>query len=179
MRNPWVVIATIAAVSFVTHTTASADAVAKGGDAVAQSNSSETSPPVPATTPPAPLVKPATPPRARTTATRHENADCAWTGKRTVQVLVRDDLIAADGFFKFYNAFGCPVRHLSEAFSCTVDGLGDADARAVEVRIETCWNNPAGVPLPIGQSTTEDGKTTPNGGSADPKVDPGSVPPNR
>ena len=179
MRNPWAVIATIAAVSFVTHTTAFTEAVATGGYAVAQSHSSESPPPVATTKPAAPLVKPASPPRERTTALRHENADCAWTGKRTVQVLVRDDLIAADGFFKFYNAFGCPVGHLSEAFSCTVDGLGDADARAVEVRIETCWNNPAGMPLPLGQSPTEDRKATPNGGSADPKIDPGAVPPSR
>lgn len=177
MRISLVVIATIAAVIFTPTPPARADVAAAGGNAVAQTPTSDAQPPVAVPTPAAPLVKPVSPPRARTTAARSGNADCGWIGKRTVQVLVRDDLIAADGFFKFYDAFGCPVRHLSEAFSCTVDGLDGADARAVELRIEACWDDPAARLEPAQPASTGDAKADPNGGTADQKIDPGSLPP--
>jgi len=73
---------------------------------------------------------------------RTQEPDCAWIGKRTIRVLVRDDLIAAEGFMHFYTAFACPVPHLSEAFACTFGGLKEMMEFGFEVRVESCWADP-------------------------------------
>lgn len=73
---------------------------------------------------------------------RTQEADCAWVGKRTIRVLVRDDLIAAEGFMRFYTAFNCPVPHLSSAFACTFGGLKEMMEFGFEERVEACWADP-------------------------------------
>lgn len=125
---------------------------------------------------PQPVVKPVAPRRDRITATRSANADCMWTGKRTIQVLTRDDLIAADGFLKFYNTFGCPVRHLSAAFACTVDGLGETDAKALEARIEACWADPSAQPDATA-APVDEGTPVPKGTPPAPRSEPGATAP--
>ena len=108
-----------------------------------------------------PAIKPPSPARKRGSGPRNDNADCAWTGKRTVQLLARDDLIAADGFFKFYQAFGCPVPHLGDAFACTVDGLGEAEARELDKRTAACWADPSLTPQPAETAEPEKGAAAP------------------
>ncbi len=73
---------------------------------------------------------------------RTQEADCSWVGKRTIRVLVRDDLIAAEGFMRFYTAFGCPMPHLSSAFACTFGGLKEMMEFGFEERVEACWTDP-------------------------------------
>jgi hypothetical protein len=80
---------------------------------------------------------------ARPSDLRAATSECAWVGKRAVRVLMRDDLIAAEGFLKFYSAFGCPTRHLGQAFGCAVSSSDSGSAREVETRIEACWADPA------------------------------------
>ena len=121
--------------------------------------------PLPATQPTAPAAQPAPaaapavkpppahveprpqPRRARAPAPKRDpridSQECTWVGKRTIRVLMRDDLIAADGFLKFYNAFGCPVRYLGQAFGCSLIGTSNAPAKDVEDRVDACWKNPA------------------------------------
>lgn len=91
-------------------------------------------------------AEPSPPRRARPAPPRRDprvdTSECAWVGKRTIRVLMRDDLIAAEGFLKFYNAFGCPVRYLGQAFGCALAGTDGAPAKDVENRIEACWKSP-------------------------------------
>lgn len=75
-----------------------------------------------------------------------ESQECVWVGKRTIRVLMRDDLIAADGFLKFYRVFGCPVQHLGKAFGCSLIGTSGAPAKAVEDRVDVCWKDPNAQP---------------------------------
>lgn len=106
--------------------------------------SSEQTPATPAADVQAPILKPASQPlRQIPRDSRASSAECAWVGKRTIQVLMRDDLIAADGFLKFYGAFGCSTKFLGEAFGCSLVETDGAPAREVEARIETCWKNPS------------------------------------
>ena len=96
----------------------------------------------------APAGEPSKPtPKPRATASRRDPKvdwrECSWVGKRTIRVLMRDDLIAAEGFLKFYNVFGCPVRYLGQAFGCALGVAEGAPARAVETRIDVCWQDPA------------------------------------
>jgi hypothetical protein len=71
-----------------------------------------------------------------------DSQQCTWVGKRTIRVLMRDDLIAADGFLKFYRTFGCPVDHLGKAFGCSLIGTSGAPAKQVEERVDACWTDP-------------------------------------
>ena len=75
-----------------------------------------------------------------------DSQECTWVGKRTIRVLMRDDLIAADGFLKFYKVFGCPVQHLGKAFGCSLIGTSGAPAKAVEDRVDACWKDPNAQP---------------------------------
>lgn len=176
MRILLAVIATIAAVT----SAANADvAVGQRGVQVAQSSVAEPSPSVPLSRPAAPVAKPATPVRPGGTVDRGEQPDCVWTGKRLVQVLVRDDLIAADGFFKFYNAFGCPVAHLGAAFSCTVDGLEQADPKTLDARIDACWADPTATPRAAESAMADESKPVPKSAEPDPKPGSGTAYPKR
>lgn len=67
--------------------------------------------------------------------------ECAWTGQRIVQALLRDDVIAADGFLDFYRGFGCPDGHLGRAFGCAVP-LANAEAAPRRQQIAACWLDP-------------------------------------
>lgn len=100
---------------------------------------------------PAPQAAPKPPPRrAKAPAPKRDpqvdTQQCTWVGKRTIRVLMRDDLIAADGFLRFYKTFGCPVRHLGEAFGCSLIGTSGAPAKDVEERVDACWKDPSAKP---------------------------------
>ncbi|HZD26847.1 MAG TPA: hypothetical protein VE631_11335 [Alphaproteobacteria bacterium] len=73
---------------------------------------------------------------------RAQAPECSWVGERVVTALLRDDVIAADGFQRFYRTFGCPVDHLGRAFGCAVPFAG-ADAAGIDARVHACWRNPA------------------------------------
>lgn len=83
---------------------------------------------------PAPRAAPGTPP----------SPECAWTGQRIVMALLRDDVIAADGFLAFYSRFGCPDGHLGRAFGCAVP-LANAEAAPKRQQIAACWLDPDAV----------------------------------
>ena len=84
--------------------------------------------PVPA---PVPRAAPGTPP----------SPECSWTGQRIVMALLRDDVIAAEGFLGFYSRFGCPDGHLGRAFGCAVP-LANAEAAPKRQQIAACWLDP-------------------------------------
>ncbi len=73
------------------------------------------------------------------------SAECAWIGKRIIQLLSRDDVVAAGEFRQFYEGFGCSESHLGAAFGCAVEGAtsGAADACAARSEcIDVCWTSP-------------------------------------
>lgn len=81
-----------------------------------------------------------------TPASRAEAPECAFTGKRIVALLSRDDVVAATEFRQFYDAFDCPSLHLAAAFGCAVDVPEGLDEPAAD-RVERCWNSPSSRPL--------------------------------
>ncbi|GAA0600657.1 hypothetical protein [Caenispirillum bisanense] len=82
-----------------------------------------------------------------TLVNRAEAPECAFTGKRVVSLLSRDDVVAATEFRQFYQAFDCPGLHLAAAFGCAVDVPEDVE-EPVNDRIERCWEQPSSRPLP-------------------------------
>lgn len=93
---------------------------------------------------PAPRAAPGTPP----------STECSWTGQRIVMALLRDDVIAAEGFLGFYSRFGCPDGHLGRAFGCAVP-LANAEAALKRQQIAACWLDPDAVMLAKAQARTE------------------------
>lgn len=90
-------------------------------------------------------------------------AGCTWIGKRVVQALLRDDVVAAGDFQNHYKAFDCPTGHLAEVFSCTVTNIQpgttagarelnptgaarDLTAAGTREIIDACWTNPRLIP---------------------------------
>ena len=71
-------------------------------------------------------------------------AECRWLGRRTILMLLRDDLIAAEGFTRMYATLGCPLDHIGPAFTCAVpqDPLPQAPIQNLETRIDACWQDP-------------------------------------
>ena len=71
-------------------------------------------------------------------------AECAWIGKRIIQLLSRDDVVTAGEFHQFYTAFGCSEAHLGAAFGCTVEGAtGGSDSCANRPEcVSLCWTSP-------------------------------------
>jgi hypothetical protein len=55
--------------------------------------------------------------------------------------LLRDDVIAADGFLDFYSRFGCSDGHLGRAFGCAVP-LANAEAAPKRQHTAACWQDP-------------------------------------
>lgn len=81
-----------------------------------------------------------------TLVNRAEAPECAFTGKRVVSLLSRDDVVAATEFHEFYQAFDCPALHLAAAFGCAVD-VPEGVEEPVNDRVERCWEQPSSRPL--------------------------------
>ena len=84
-----------------------------------------------------------------------ETPECAWSGRRIVSLLMRDDVDTADKHRRFYDQFGCPTAHLGLALRCVIQSdapaqnpaqgsvqQGQAQARALAERVEQCWDKP-------------------------------------
>lgn len=71
--------------------------------------------------------------------------ECAWTGKRVISLLARDDVAQAERFLSFYRDFGCREAHIGPTFRCVIMGDGGAatDGPAGEesftARVDRCW----------------------------------------
>ena len=76
--------------------------------------------------------------------------ECEWIGKRVVNLLLRDDALAANDFMPFYEGFSCDRDHLSRAFGCAVvnDSVTDGEARIQ--RVNACWRDPS-IRLPLAE----------------------------
>jgi pyruvate/2-oxoglutarate dehydrogenase complex dihydrolipoamide acyltransferase (E2) component len=110
--------------------------------------------PTPAAQPPA--ARPAAQPRRaaepRITAASPE---CAWSGRRILSLLVRDDVDTAEKHRRFYEQFGCPTAHIGLALRCVIRSdlppaptqgnvqQGQAHAKALAERVEQCWDKPS------------------------------------
>ncbi len=68
--------------------------------------------------------------------------ECVWVGKRIVNLLSRDDAMAANDFMPFYGQFGCPGDHLAKAFGCVVTNTDPSENEALADRIDACWDDP-------------------------------------
>lgn len=80
------------------------------------------------------------------TAVRSEawaRPECRWLGTKTVRVLLRDDLIAGEGFHRFYRRFHCPADRLGEALGCAVPAARVEDVQELQRHIDACWTEPA------------------------------------
>lgn len=71
-----------------------------------------------------------------------QNAQCRWLGTRIVSLLSRDDAMTAKDFNPFYQRFGCPQEHLSEAFGCVVGGAERNQGEELASRVDRCWADP-------------------------------------
>ena len=71
-----------------------------------------------------------------------QNDRCRWLGQRIVSLLSRDDAMTAKDFNPFYERFGCPTKHLAEAFGCVVGGGGRAQDDDLAIRVDRCWADP-------------------------------------
>jgi hypothetical protein len=71
-----------------------------------------------------------------------QDPECAFTGKRVVNSLARDDVDAAQKFVRFYEMFSCPAGHLRDAFRCAVAGGAPAPGKALSDRVDQCWDKP-------------------------------------
>jgi hypothetical protein len=130
----WLLLTGIVAGGVLVHASASASD-RKLVDAQVPPVQASQPPAVPAPAPsPAPRAAPGTPP----------STECSWTGQRIVMALLRDDVIAAEGFLGFYSRFGCPDGHLGRAFGCAVP-LANAEAAPKRQQIAACWLDPDAV----------------------------------
>jgi len=71
-----------------------------------------------------------------------QDPECAFTGKRIVNSLARDDVDAAQKFVRFYEMFSCPAGHLRDAFRCAVAGGAPAPGKPLSDRVDQCWDKP-------------------------------------
>jgi hypothetical protein len=74
--------------------------------------------------------------------------------------LLRDDVIAADGFLGFYSRFGCPDGHLGRAFGCAVP-VANAEAAPKRQQIAACWLDPDTAALAKAPARAEKEETKP------------------
>ena len=100
-------------------------------------------------TAPQPQLQPGSPARLERASLRRvagkpaaQDPECAFTGKRVVNSLARDDVDAAQKFVRFYEMFSCPAAHLRDAFRCAVAGGAPAPGQALSDRVEQCWEKP-------------------------------------
>ena len=90
-----------------------------------------------------PAVK--SPPARRGPRVTAATPECAWTGRRIVSLLIRDDVDTAEKFQRFYQSFGCPTEHIAPAMRCVVisDGTADGQAKALAEQVDACWDKPS------------------------------------
>ena len=119
----------------------------------------ETPPQPPATATPAPpranppTIQPKRPAQPSVVAATPE---CAWSGRRIISLLIRDDIDTADKHRRFYDQFGCPAAHIGLALRCVILSepsgqappqgsvqQGQNQARALAERVEQCWDKPS------------------------------------
>lgn len=68
--------------------------------------------------------------------------ECAWTGKRIVSLLARDDVEQARRFLEFFNLFKCDATHLAPSFRCVIKEEPQSSAdEAFTDRVNRCWNH--------------------------------------
>lgn len=68
------------------------------------------------------------------------SGECAYTGKRIVGLLGRDDVDQARKFMDFYRLFGCQEAHIGPTFRCLInDRTPNATADDINARIDRCW----------------------------------------
>lgn len=97
-----------------------------------------------------------------------QRAECVWLGKRTITVLLRDDLIASKGFLEIYTNLGCPIQHIGRALGCSVPAAGQSQASEVKAWVDACWTNPEIKPL----GTAEESKSSPSPAPSQPRSEP-------
>lgn len=95
-------------------------------------------------------------------------AECRWLGTKTVRVLLRDDLIAGEGFHRFYRRFRCPTDRLGEALGCAVPAARVEDVQELQRHIDTCWTDPSTV-LEVKPPPPSPRSGEPNGAPRDPR----------
>ncbi len=99
---------------------------------------------------------PAPPKRAAAPRITAATPECAWSGRRIVSLLIRDDVDTADKHRRFYEQFGCPAPHVGLALRCVIASeilaaapaqgnvqQAQAHARALAERVEQCWDKPS------------------------------------
>jgi hypothetical protein len=71
---------------------------------------------------------------------RNESApECRLLGRRAIIVLLRDDMIAAEGFIRLYTTFGCPMERLGLAFGCAIPAAPPTSGVNVDAVVDSCW----------------------------------------
>jgi hypothetical protein len=81
---------------------------------------------------------------------------CVWLGKRIVNLLIRDDAMAANDFGLLYSRFECSETHLADAFGCLVANLGAIENGALADQIDDCWHDPA-LRVPVANAAAVEG----------------------
>ncbi len=67
--------------------------------------------------------------------------ECAWTGKRVVSLLARDDVDTAKRFLEFYTVFNCRQAHLGPVLRCVILESSNAPPEEAEAaRVDRCWS---------------------------------------
>lgn len=126
------------------------------GDSPARPPSAPATPAV--QVPAAPRANPPTAQPKRPAAPRIVAAtpECAWSGRRIISLLIRDDIDTADKHRRFYDQFNCPSEHIGLALRCVIQSeipvqappqgsvqQGQTQARALAERVEQCWDKPS------------------------------------
>lgn len=88
--------------------------------------------------------------------------ECAWTGKRVVSLLARDDVDAATNFARFYTSFQCPNPHIGKALGCAVSPDAMGDGETMEARVDRCWIDPRSKPFPPATAQAKTAKDAKN-----------------
>lgn len=65
--------------------------------------------------------------------------ECAWTGKRIVSLLARDDVEQSKRFLEFYRMFGCKEEHLGPTMRCVIMDATGPEAEDLTARVDRCW----------------------------------------
>jgi nucleoid-associated protein YgaU len=68
------------------------------------------------------------------------SGECAWTGKRIVSLLARDDVDQAKRFLEFYRLFACKEAHIAPTFRCVIASeQADNPSEEFADRVDRCW----------------------------------------